>query len=871
MERREKLKRPSRNCLLSGVPSSDSGPFCRVRFIALPAFVAAVISVTTTCSSAVAADQGNAPVAEKTGTRSHTRFNTAFIQGSDQPPDLKAFLEGNSVVPGTYRVDVFVNRGLSGRRDIRFGPNPVTGAIEPCLTLDMLLHFGLDAGRLGKPGTDDRQSDSQACFDLPARVEFARVDYQPNNLRLNISVPQASMSRSAKGYVAPELWDRGITAGFINYNFSGSRRSNRGQRADQYYLGLRNGVNLGAWRLRNESSLTYGDAQPFRFRSNRTFAQRDVTALNSQLTLGETFTDSQIFDSVRFVGAALASDEGMLPDSERSYAPTIRGIADTNATVEVRQNGFMLYSGNVSPGPFEITDIYPSGSNGDLEVTVIEADGRRRVFVQAYASLPIMVPSGALRYSLVGGEYDSNQDNGATPHFASGTLVYGLNDRVTGFGGLQLAEAYRAANVGAGINSGFGAISADLTHSVSQQPEQTLSGQSVRLRYANTLAMTGTTFAVAGYRYSDDQYRTLNEHVEELDARAERSGFGRAKDRVEVNITQALPQTSGSLTLTGSEQRYWGVTGKTRQFYLSYNANWRSLSYNLSVQSNQTFERGGQRQTDNRVALTLSLPLGGNPGASRLSFNAVRDSAGDYNQQVGLNGQVLDDRDTFYSVQAGQDNRSGASGFGKLNTTTPFGRFEAGYGQGTQYRAFSVGAAGSVVAHAGGINLGQTLGETFALVQVKDVGGARLNNYSNVQTSGNGYAVLPYAQPYRTNWISLDTRQLGADVELENAVTQIVPRRGAMPLVTFKASVGRRVQFELVRADGSHLPLGARVEDQRGKVLAAVDPTGRALVLSEEDHGVLTVTWADQRCQAAFHLPPKDPQRTYERLKAVCN
>lgn len=868
MERRDKYNKG----LIPGLALACAQPPQRVdqpsaMGVGMPLFMATAASLALALPVAAMADQTVVQADKRQQPSAHVRFNTAFIQGSDQPPDLKAFLDGASVVPGTYRVDVVINRALSGRRDITFSANPVTGAIEPCLTLDMLKQLGLDTQRLDG-GVAAQTPD--ACFDLPANVEFAHIDYQPNNLRLNISVPQAAMSRSAKGYVPPELWDQGQTTGFINYNFSGSRRSHRGQSADQYYLGLRNGLNLGAWRLRNESSLVYGDGQPYRFRSNRTFVQRDVTALNSQLTLGEIFSDSQVFDSVRFLGATLASDDGMLPDSLRTYAPTIRGIAETNATVEVRQNGFMLYSGNVSPGPFEISDIYPSGSNGDLEVTVIEADGRKRVFIQAYASLPIMVPEGAVRYSLAAGQYDSNEDNSVSPHFASGTLIYGLNDRITGFGGVQMAEAYQAGNLGAGINTGFGAVSADVTHSISQQREQTRSGQSVRLRYANTLELTHTTLAVAGYRYSTDQYRTFDEHVDELNARMDRYDSGRAKDRLELNVTQALPQVSGSLTLTGSEQRYWDMTGKTRQLYVSYNGSWHSLSYNLSVERNQTFDRSGQSETDNRIALTLSFPLGSNPGASRVSFNAVRDSAGDYNAQAGVNGQFFEDRDTFYSVQAGQDNRSGSSGFGKLNTTTPYGRFDAGYGQGAQYRAFSLGAAGSVVAHAGGVNLGQTLGETFALIQVKDVGGAKLANYSNVQTASNGYAVLPYAQPYRTNWVTLDTRQLGADVELENAVTQIVPRRGAVPLVTFKAAVGRRVQFELVRADSSKLPLGAVVEDERGKVLAAVDPTSRALVLSDEDHGVLRVSWSDQQCSAAFSLPPRNPARTYERLKVVC-
>ncbi len=814
--------------------------------------------------SALAMTDGSADSEASASTASTLKFNTSFIQGTDQPADLETFLQGNSVVPGTYRVDIYVNRTLSGRRDVQFMANATTGVIEACLTLEMLTQFGMDTSALN---TTDSVPDR--CFDLAANVQFAQVEYQPTSLRLNISIPQAMMLRSVRGYVPPELWDEGETAAFINYSFNGARRTRGDQTQDQYYLGLRNGLNLGAWRLRNESSLAYGDAQPYRFRSNRTFLQRDVTALKSQLTLGETFTDSQVFDSVRFLGATLASDDGMLPDRERVYAPIIRGIAETNATVEVRQNGFMLFSGNVSPGPFVISDIYPSGSNGDLEITVVEADGRKRVFVQAYASLPIMVPKGALRYSLAAGQYDSHDASGASPAFTSATLIYGLTEQVTVAGGTEIAEDFRAGNIGAGVNTGLGAVSLDLTQSVSEQPRTTQTGQSFRVRYANTLDLTHTTLAVAGYRYSTDGYRTFAEHVEERSA-LNGVGLGRAKDRVEFSLTQALPAQSASLSFTGSEQRYWDSASKTRQFYLTWNAAWRSLSYGISVERNQTFLIDGQRQSDNRVALTLSLPLGNSPSSSRAFLNAVRDSAGDHDLQAGLSGQVFDDRSTFYSLQTGHDSRSGASASGKINTTTSFGRFDAGYGQGRDYRAFNVGAAGSVVAHAGGVNLGQPLGETFALVQVKDVAGARLNNDSHIETAANGYAVLPYVQPYRGNWVSLDTRQLGADVELENPVTQVIPRRGAVSRVNFKAKVGRRVQFEMTREDGSRLPLGAMVEDDHGKSLAAVDPTSRALVLSEEDSGTLVVKWADQQCQARFALPPRDPQRTYDRIKVTC-
>ncbi|WP_459170705.1 fimbria/pilus outer membrane usher protein, partial [Pseudomonas syringae] len=104
---------------------------------------------------------------------------------------------------------------------------------------------------------------------------------------------------------------------------------------------------------------------------------------------------------------------------------------------------------------------------------------------------------------------------------------------------------------------------------------------------------------------------------------------------------QILPAQAASLSLTASEQRYWNLPGKTRQLYLSYNAAWHTVNYSLSIERNEDFGRDGDASTDHRIALSVTVPLGSSPGSSRLSFNAVRDSSGDYNAQAGLNGQVL--------------------------------------------------------------------------------------------------------------------------------------------------------------------------------------------------------------------------------------
>jgi outer membrane usher protein len=56
------------------------------------------------------------------------------------------------VLPGIYRVDLYGNETLVGRRDIDFRRHPGTGKIEACLTLEMVQQLGVDIGKLQAAG-----------------------------------------------------------------------------------------------------------------------------------------------------------------------------------------------------------------------------------------------------------------------------------------------------------------------------------------------------------------------------------------------------------------------------------------------------------------------------------------------------------------------------------------------------------------------------------------------------------------------------------------------------------------------------------------------------------------------------------------------
>jgi hypothetical protein len=115
-------------------------------------------------------------------------FNTSFLQGAAASVDLQSLLASSSVLPGNYRVDLYGNDTLVGRRDIDFRRNPSNGRVEACLTLEMLQQVGVDIGALQANGKLV-DTDPNACLDLPALIEHASVRYDVPRLRLLVSVP----------------------------------------------------------------------------------------------------------------------------------------------------------------------------------------------------------------------------------------------------------------------------------------------------------------------------------------------------------------------------------------------------------------------------------------------------------------------------------------------------------------------------------------------------------------------------------------------------------------------------------------------------------------------------------------------------------
>ncbi|MDR0806542.1 MAG: fimbrial biogenesis outer membrane usher protein [Enterobacteriaceae bacterium] len=820
------------------------------------------------------------------------RYQTAFLRGNIDPEMLDRYLgasvQSESVLPGNYNVDIIVNGEVRARQNITFKADAATQHVNACFTADQLHEFGINIEKLVAEKILTQANIAESCINLQNINEYISVNYNPARLALNITVPQSYSDISPDGYVNPKLWDKGINAAFMNYNYSYNNYQNkyhsRRENTDSQFLSLQGGMNFSMWRLRWDGNYNKTSGERSKFNSNNLYLARDITRLRSQLVIGDIYTDSQIFDGVRMRGIKLSTDDGMLSPAELGYAPIIRGVAQSNATVEIKQNDYVIYQSNVTPGPFEITDLVANSGSGDLVVTVTEADGSKRTFIQAFSALPVMVRQGTYQYSFSAGKFrqyvkhDADGNKSYQPEFVTLKQVYGLGNTSTVFSGAQLSRHYQAYNVGLGQNTRFGGISADITYSRSKSNKNKAEqqGYSTRLLYGKTFTEFGTSFTLAGYRYSTKNYRTFSEHIDDWDTVHRSLNSLYQKSRIEANISQSLPEAlgAGSFYLSGSWVNYWYHNRRRNDYRIGYSNTYKQLNYNLYFARSQTSSDSIYSQyakSDKQIMLNFSFTLGGSVSSPRVTTNIRQDANHNTAIQTGINGYMTEDFNNYYDVNYNLNENHDSSGGVGIGTRRSFGQFYAGYNQGKNYHSSALNAQGSLLVHSGGITLGQPMGDSATLVEVTGVNGVAIDRDSAIKTNFQGYAIIPSMLPYRANWISLDAgNNADLDVDFDNTTAKVIPRRGAITYVKFGATSGRRVQFELLNADGQRLPLGTEVYDEFGNLLGLLDMQGRLLVLLLEDQGNLNVKWKEYHCQVPYRLPEKTSDERFNRIKLTC-
>jgi len=672
----------------------------------------------------------------------------------------------------------------------------------------------------------------------------------------------------------------------VDYNMTAqsSYRKSNGTRNDLSGNGTL-GANAGAWRLRADwqgrvEKDREAQASRQKLEWSRYYAYRAVPALKARLVVGEDYLYSDLFDSFRFTGAGLKSDESQLPPNLRGYAPEVVGVARTNAKVVISQQGRVLYETLVAAGPFRIQDLNDAVS-GTLDVRVEEQDGSVQKFQLDTAGVPYLTRPGQVRYKLSAGRPSNLQYESRGDFFGTGEFSWGISNGWSLLGGAITDNNYRALSVGAGRDLlAFGAVSLDVTQSRASLWNQTLSGKSYRLQYSKNFEEYDSQVTFAGYRFSEKNYLSMSQYLDarhyglngELGGRGvfdENGNFiehwkpiGGNKALYTVTVNKQFRDLNTTVYASYNKQTYWNRPD-TQRWNLSASRYFnvgsvRNMSLSLNLYRTHEYQ-----YKDNGAALTVSLPLG---PTGTLSMDANR--AGGKNSFTTRYADRLDERNS-YQLSASDTSASGyLSHIGDqadidLSATTQQGN--------NRTLSASVRGGGTLTPYGGALHRTTSTGGTRLLVDTAGVPDVPVRGYGTpTRSNAFGKAVISDITSYQRTAASVDLEKLPSDVEATQSVTQLTLTEGAIGYRSLEVISGQKAMAILRLPDGSAPPFGATVKNRKQQDTGVVNDGGDVYLSGIQAGEQMIVSWGGtERC--VLTLPVELPADAFtDALQLRC-
>ncbi|MDX7626877.1 outer membrane usher protein [Enterobacter bugandensis] len=791
-----------------------------------------------------------------TNAADNIQFNTDVLDVNDRKNiDLSQFSRSGYIMPGTYGMVVHVNKNDLQEQQISFyAPEGDPNGSRACLNPALVQQLGFKLGVL-KDLTWWREGE---CLNETS-VQGMEVRGDLPTSSLYLSIPQAYLEYSDENWDPPSRWDEGIPGLLFDYNVNARSQHQQRDGSRGYSLSGNGttGANLGAWRLRADwqANLDHqtvsGQPTNKQLDWSRYYAYRAIPALRSKLTLGENYLDSGMFDSFRFTGASLVSDDSMLPPNLRGYAPEVVGVAKTNAKVTISQQGRVLSETTVAAGPFRIQDINDAVS-GELNVRVEEQDGGVQEFVVNTANIPYLTRPGSVRFKLATGKPSDWQHHSRGPLFGTGEFSWGVSNGWSLYGGALAGGDYNALSLGIGRDlMALGALSFDATQSRARLPQEdgTLSGGSYRLSYSKNFDEYDSQVTFAGYRFSEQDFMNMSEY---LDARYYGTRTGNGKEMYTISFNKHFRDWGLSTYLNYSHETYWDRPANDR-YNLTLSryfdvGRFRNLSLSLSAYRN---EYNGTK--DDGAYLSLSMPWGDN---STVSYNTTvnRD---DTTHQVGYYDRI--DEHNNYQLRAGSS-RSGVNVNGYYNHEGDKARMSANASyQENRYSAFGMSMQGgmTMTANGGALHRAGMPGGTRMLIDTQGVADVPVRGYgSTTNTNAWGKAVIGDVNSYYRNKASIDVNKLGDNAEATKSVVQATLTEGAIGYRQFDVIAGEKAMAVIKLADGSEPPFGATVMNARKQETGIVNDGGSIYLSGINAGDAMTVHWnGGAQCEVRMPTP----------------
>ncbi|MDR8523823.1 fimbria/pilus outer membrane usher protein [Shewanella fidelis] len=801
-------------------------------------------------------------------------FDPQILKGTGFAIDYSGFIDGGASADGHYLVDIIVNQRVFNTNQTLSFTRQANGSFAPCLPVEFWQSTQLKLKKDYRDALVNSVSEKN-CTDLNQLPMGVELTANLNQLALEINIPQVGLIEQVAGDNRAE-WNYGSNAAFVNYdvNLYSSRMKSVSSWHTNGYLGLSSGINLGRFQLRHRAALTLTKANQnteVDWSGYQTYLQTIIPDLDSYLRIGDSYSSNSHFGSSAFVGVQLKSEPRMKPYFTRSYAPVITGIALRPSTVTVKQKNVTIYQISVPAGPFEISDLTPTRAYGDLRVEIMGDDGQTTNYSVPFSATPDSLRPGVDRYELSIGKLADTL--ASSPYLIDAYYARGINNWLSLNAGGRASRDYYALSSGAVLGSSFGAFGITGIYSNSNLGEDNESGWKLGLDYSKSFNF-GTNIALASFWYSTKGYRDLHQSLNEMNKSqalnlAEASRYSeystRQKTYASVNISQQLQQY-GQLVLNGILTQYRDDRPTSKQLQIGYSNSWGEVSYNLSYL--RQFSGHLPLQDDEQFMLTLSVPFNFHGKRFLSSVGVSTSSLNGESYNGTLTHLPRNHQDPVYSVNANyetladhQSNRR----FG-VNASKQFDHVQFNAGASTSDHSYQVnaGARGAFVAHGGGVNMTNTLGESFAIVEAKKAQGAKMG-FTGAKIDDNGYGIINQLSAFSPNVITVDTNALNSDVELIDNGRSIVPIAGSAVTLDFVAKSGISALFKIRLANGEMPPLGAVIKDDQAVTLGYVGQGGQGYIRLQQPQGRLHLSWADNSCRADYVISASTPNKMHKQ------
>lgn len=763
--------------------------------------------------------------------------NTLRQRGID-PALATSLMQAPRFTAGRHPVTLAVNGQRLGRVDVTFNR-------EGALCFDRPL---LDAANLNVP---DRMLEDGLCHDFLASSPQTVIEPDPANLALSLIVPTDAIRPTARDFTG---YQTGGFAGMLNYDVTGSH-SRYGDQSSRYAsANTELGFNAGDWIVRSRQVQTWQD-DVSRTTHIAAYAQRTFASYEAVLQAGQINLYNPVLAGAQITGVQVLNEQALQVEGQSAV---IEGIANSQAQVEVRQNGSLIHSTVVPAGPFALTNVRRLNTRSDVEVTVKEADGSERKFTVPAAMLGIGLPAPG--YSLAAGRVRNiGDEQGDDPWVISGGWSGAIHPQVLLSAGVTGAADYRAAGAGVGLlPSPATQVQATLTGADASGRQSSQGYQadlSVSHRLSDQWAVNaGTSYRTFGYRELED---AVFDNTDD-------DSKSRYRDQQSAALSWSHPWLGA---FSGGFSQSSSFDGQSSSRAL---ASWGTNIGGVSVSATAEWQVSGANRNDDSVYVNLSIPLGEN----RRARTWVRSSDGEYRSGVGLSEQINDQ--LAYRVGVEHDTRDkqvqSTAGVSLLPRYT---QLDLNYTRADADRSsYQASARGGAVLHGGGLTLSPyPVADTFALLSVGDMGAIKVTTPSGpVWTDWQGQAVVPQVAAYGRSPVEVDTKTLPRNADISNGLAVISAGRGAVDKVEFGVSMTRRALLTVTTANGAPLPRGATVNTDDGEFVTLVQKGGLVFLPNVLDTRALWISAPGlERCELRFELPTQpDVNAYYETAPAKC-